>query len=616
MEKEKLFREFPRVSSQQWKDKITKDLKGADYEKKLFWRTEDGFAIPPFYREEDNKKNAYKDILPGDFPFVRGNKPKGNNWLVNQVIEVDDIQKANAKALDIRMKGVDSLTFVFKEGKQPSEEETELLCQNIRADLMELNFKTDEPVKMVQIIDSLAKKYNRDLDKVKGSVFCDPLSQYSLNGRFQKNKESDFSQLENSLKAAEHLPHFHTITVDGSVFHNAGSAIVSEMAFTLSMAADYLNYLTEKDFDIDHIAPHIRFNFSVGSQYFMEIAKFRAVRYLWAKIVNAYGLNDADNAKMYIHCSSSQWNKTIYDPYVNMLRTTTETMSAGIAGIDSMTVLPFNAVYEQGTAFSERIARNQQLILQSESYFDKVADPAAGSYYIENLTEKLIDEAWQLFLEVDGKGGYLKAFDDGFIVQKIKEEARLKDIAIATRRKSILGTNQYPNTNELAENSVQDSYIGETEKNLLTPYRGAEAFEQLRSKTEKYSQKNEKPSVWMFTFGNLAMQKARSQFAGNFFGCAGFQIIDNPGFTKIEKGIAAAKKANPDIVVICSSDEDYSESALQIFKALKNQMTVVLAGYPKDLIEQFKSAGFENFIHTKSNVLEELKRYQQLLNIG
>jgi len=616
MEKEKLFREFPTVSSQEWKDKITKDLKGADYKKKLFWKTEEGLAIPPFYREEDSKNISYKDVLPGDFPFVRGNKSKGNNWLVNQVIEVDDIQMANAKALDIRMKGVDSLTFVFKKGKQPSEEETELLCQNIRADLMELNFKTDDPLKMVQIIDNLAKKYNRDLDKVRGSVFCDPLSQYSLNGRFHKNKESDFSQLENSLKATEHLPNFHAITVDGTIFHNAGSAIVSEMAFTLSMAVDYLNYLTEKDFDIDHIARHIRFNFSVGSHYFMEIAKFRAVRYLWAKIVNAYGLNDADNAKMYIHCSSSQWNKTIYDPYVNMLRTTTETMSASIAGIDSMTVLPFNAVYEQGTAFAERIARNQQLILQGESYFDKVADPAAGSYYIENLTEKLIDEAWKLFLEVDEKGGYLKAFDDGFIVQKIKEEARLKDIAIATRRKSILGTNQYPNTSEKAENLITSSYIGETEKNLLMPYRGAEAFEQLRFRTEEYSQNNERPTVWMFTFGNLAMQKARSQFAANFFGCAGFEITDNPGFTKIENGIAAAKKVNPDIVVICSSDEDYSESASKIYKALKNQMTVVLAGFPKDLIEQLKSEGFENFIHTKSNVLEELKRYQQLLNIG
>ena len=212
--------------------------------------------------------------------------------------------------------------------------------------------------------------------------------------------------------------------------------------------------------------------------------------------VNAYGINDADSAKMYIHCSSSQWNKTIYDPYVNMLRTTTETMSAGIAGVDSMTVLPFNAIYEEGTEFSERIARSQQLILQDESHFDKVADPAAGSYYIENLTQKLITEAWQLFLEVDEKGGYLKSFEDGFIQQRIKKEANQKDMEIATRRKSILGTNQYPNTNEMAENTIHDSYIGETEKNLLIPYRGAEAFEQLRFKTEKFSQENKRVKVY------------------------------------------------------------------------------------------------------------------------
>jgi methylmalonyl-CoA mutase len=417
------------------------------------------------------------------------------------------------------------------------------------------------------------------------------------------------------LKAAEHLPRFHTITVDGSIFHNAGSGIVSEMAFTLSMAVDYLNYLTEKDFDIDEIASHIRFNFSVGSQYFMEIAKFRALRYLWAKIVNAYGLNDADSAKMYIHCSNSRWNKTIFDPYVNMLRTTTETMSAGIAGVDAMTVLPFNSLYEKETAFSERIARNQQLILQGESYFNKVADPAAGSYYIENLTGKLIDEAWQLFLEVDEKGGYLKAFEDGFIQQKVKEEARLKDLAIATKRKSILGTNQYPNTKEKVEKPVFKPSAQANDKNVLTPYRGAQAFEELRFRTEQFARKKTRPKTWMFTFGKLAMQKARSQFAANFFGCAGFEIIDNPGFATIEEGIATAKKAKPEIIVICSSDAEYAEHAPKIFQALKNDAIIVLAGYPKDLIEQLKSEGLENFIHIKSNVLEELKRYQQLLKI-
>jgi len=615
MEKEKLFKDFPPVSTQQWKDKITKDLKGADYEKKLFWKTEEGFAFPPFYRQEDTKTLAFKDVVPGGFPFIRGNNPKGNHWLVNQLIVVDDIQQANAKALDIRMKGIDSLTFVFEEGKQPSEEETEQLLMNIRADLMELNFKTANPEKMVQIIDSLAKKYNRNLEKVKGSVVCDPLSHYSLNGRFRKSREAGFSQLENALKAAEHLPRFHTITVDGSIFHNAGSGIVSEMAFTLSMAVDYLNYLTEKDFDIDEIASHIRFNFSVGSQYFMEIAKFRALRYLWAKIVNAYGLNDADSAKMYIHCSNSRWNKTVFDPYVNMLRTTTETMSAGIAGVDAMTVLPFNAVYKEGTEFSERIARNQQLILKGESHFDKVADPAAGSYYTENLTEKLINEAWQLFLEVDEKGGYFKAFEAGFIQQRVEEEAGQKDLAIATRRKSILGTNQYPNTKEILGKWNAAASIPEDNKNIRKLYRGAEAFEQLRFNTEKFVQNNKRPRAWMFTFGNLAMQKARSQFAGNFFGCAGFEIVDNQGFTTLEEGIAAAKKEAPEIVVICSSDDEYVDNALKIFQALKEETIVVLAGYPKALIEDLKSAGFENFIYVKTNVLEELKRYQQLLKI-
>ncbi|MCF6171454.1 MAG: methylmalonyl-CoA mutase family protein [Bacteroidales bacterium] len=615
MEKEKLFREFPPVSTQGWKDQITKDLKGADYKKKLFWQTGEGFAMAPFYREEDVEKLPLKNVLPGNFPFVRGNSTGGNNWLVSEVIVVDNIRQANAKALDVEQKGVGSLAFVFKPGEQPSERETEELLKNLSAGLMEFNFRTANPAKMVQIVDRLAKKHKRDPEKVRGSVFCDPLSGYSLSGRFKTSRETGFAMMGNALKAAAHLPRFHTITVDGSIFHNAGSGTVSEMAFTLSMAVEYLNYLTDKMHGPDDIAQHIRFNFAVGGNYFMEIAKFRALRYLWAKIVNAYGINDENSAKMYIHCSSSIWNKTMFDPYVNMLRTTTETMSAGIGGVDSMTVLPFDEIFEKPTEMAGRIARNQQLILKGESYFDKVADPAAGSYYIENLTQKLANEAWNLFLEVDERGGYLKAFEQGFIQQRVTEEARKKDMEIAVRKRLIVGINRYPNAAEqlnIIDNAVVKEQNG---TNVLRPCRAALPFEKLRLKTNEFAQNNGRPEVWMFTFGKRSMRRARAQFAADFFGCAGFQLTDNNGFATVEEGIAAAKKARPNIVVMCSSDEDYAENALNIFNALKDKMIVVLAGYPEDLIDSLKTGGIENFIHTKSNVPEELNKYLKLLNI-
>ncbi len=616
-----LFSEFPPVSTEQWKEKIIKDLKGKPYEK-LIRKTPEGFEIKPFYREEDLKNIPFINSLPGEFPFIRGKKTKKNSWLIRQDIRVDDVYKANAKALDIRMRGVDSLGFVFKETINPDENELENLLENIRSDIMELNFTGGDELIIVSAFDALAKKYNRNLEKVRGSVNYDPLGFYSLHGRFQNSEEEDFSKLIKLYKAGTHLPAFQLITVNAQVFHNSGGGIVSELAYALAIGAGYLTYLTDNGLAVDEAAPKIRFHFAVGSEYFMEIAKFRAFRFLWARVVNAYGLNKADNAVAHIHATNSFWNKTVYDPYVNMLRTTTESMSALIAGIDSFTVLPFDATYNIPDNFSERFARNQQLILKEESYFDNVVDPAAGSYYIENLTNELIRHAWQLFLETDKQGGYLESFKRGIVQKRIKDEAAAKDRNIALRKHSVLGVNQYPNITERLEQLNNEAVLypdgvadEKTEAEPLVPYRGAMAFEQLRYQTDRYADNNPRPKVWMFTFGNLAMRRARSQFAGNFFGVAGYEIIDNPGFESVAGGIAAARKAKPDVVVLCASDEDYQSMAKEAFAALKDEFIVVLAGYPSELVEELKASGMENFIHAKSNVLEELKRYQHMLGI-
>ena len=618
MNKEKLFANFPPVSTDAWKEKIVKDLKGADYDKKLVWHTDEGFEVQPFYRAEDLEHVPHSKVLPGSFPFVRGNEIKGNTWLIRQDIVVDDIGETNAKLLDIRMKGVDSFGLIFNPGHIPDEQEVERLLNNIRADVMELNFSCDDPYAVIQIIDQLVKKYNRDLDKVKGSLeFC-PLSRFSTTGRFYVSEIDDFNTISKTFVAGNLLPNFQLLTVNGSIFKNSGAGIVSELAFTLAMGADYLTFLTDNSHDIDEIAPRIRFHFAIGSDYFMEMAKFRAFRFLWAKVVNAYGVSHADYTKTFIHGSNATWNKTLYDPYVNMLRTTTESMSAILGGVDSLNVLPFNEVFDTPDEFSERIARNQQLVLKNESFFDKVADPAAGSYYIETLTTKLIDKAWELFLQVDEKGGYLEAFKQGFIQQKVHGEADKKNRNIALRKMSLLGTNQYPNTTEHLDRSFVKSLektSTESSVDLLVPYRGAEAFEEIRLKTDAYAENNKRPVVWMFTYGNLAMRRARSQFAGNFFGVAGFEIIDNPGFATVEEGIKAAREAKPDIVVICSSDEEYADIALPVYKALKNETIVVLAGYPQDLADKFREEGLNHFIHVRSHVLDELKNYQQMLGI-
>ena len=355
----------------------------------------------------------------------------------------------------------------------------------------------------------------------------------------------------------------------------------------------------------------------------MEIAKIRAARFLWAKVVNAYGPSDAEITRTHIHSLTADWNKTLYDPYVNMLRTTTESMSAIIGGTNSLTVKPFNAIYEAPNKFSERIARNQQLILKEESYFDKIVDPGAGSYYIENLTDSLIEEGWKLFLEIDEAGGFIEAFKKGMVQQQIRESAEARDKAIASRRKILVGSNQYPNFTEHLDSHIEAHVMEPVDCSMenafvetLKPYRGAQEFERLRSRTDGYARGHRRPAAFMFTYGSLSMRRARSQFSGNFFACAGFEVIDNNGFKTVDDGVKAALESKAEIVVICAADEDYPQIAPEILEKIGDQAIVVVAGYPKDSVDELKSKGLKHFIHVKSNVLETLQEFQQMLDIS
>jgi methylmalonyl-CoA mutase len=619
----KIFDQFPPVSTQEWEEKIAEDLKGGDYEKKLIWDTGEGFKVKPYYRAEDLENLPYTDMLPGKFPYVRGQKKNNNDWYIRQDIVVDDIKTANKKALDVLMKGVNSLGFIIHPKFEPTIDEIESLCENIFADAVELNFICfHNSLKIVQYVEKLVKKYNRNLEKIYGSVDFDPLGQFSLKGVFPVSAEASFDLAKQMIEASEHLPNFKVITVNGTYFHNSGSSIVEELAFSLAKGTNYLTQLTERGLTVDKIAPRIKFQMAVGSNYFMEIAKFRAARLLWANIVKAYGCSCEEACMMNIHAITSDWNKTIYDPYVNVLRTTTESMSAIIAGTDSITVNPFNSTYEQPNEFSERIARNQQLLLKEESYLDKVVDPSAGAYYIENLTDSITEQAWKLFMQVQEKGSFLESLKSGFIQETIEKTAQRRNMAIASRKEILLGTNQYANPTESLDKELADKVFVPADRSeeksairTLKPYRGAQAFEMMRFKTDCFSEKNNRPKVIMLTLGNPGMRRARALFAGNFFACAGFEIIDHPGFKSIEQAVDACREAKADIAVICSSDEEYVDLVPKIFELLKDQSIAVVAGYPKAIVEDLKQKGIQHFIHVKSNVLDVLIGFQKILKI-
>jgi methylmalonyl-CoA mutase len=443
-----LFAEFPPVPTEQWEEQIKKDLKGADYKKKLVWRTREGFEIKPYYRREDTASLDHLDTYPGDFPYTRGNAVKKNEWRIRQDIPVEDIKSANKKALDILMKGIDSVGFVFREDDRPTTDKIELLLENIYAEAVEMNFIQGDAHKIIAIVEELAKKYNRDLGKIYGSVDCDPLGDMLRTGKLFPSEDKVMESTKNMVKATELLPNFDAITVHADIIKNAGATVVQELAYGLAMGAEYITKLTEKELTVDEVAPKIRFNMATGPVYFMEIAKHRAARNLWANIVNAYGPSNADHTRMTIHSKNAAWNKTLYDPYVNMLRTTTETMSMALGGVNSISVMPFNEIFEKPNEFSERIARNQQILLKEESYFNKVADIGAGSYYIENLTDALAESAWKVFLQIQDQGGFIAAFRNGFVQKHITEAAQKRDMALASRKETLLGTNQYPGFSE------------------------------------------------------------------------------------------------------------------------------------------------------------------------
>ena len=618
----KLFSEFAPNTMQEWIDKVTVDLKGADFNKKLVWRTNEGFNVQPMYRLENMQDLKNLDCLPGEFPFVRGNKKDNNDWYVRQDIVVEDLAEANKKALDGLNRGVKSLGFVLNGCQEFTKADMEVLLKDICLECVEINFVAG--CKKGSILDAFkAVVEERGIapEKIQGGINVDPLTALTRKGKNCCDKP--FENVKVNLEKMAAYKNFKTIEVGGYVFNNSGSSIVQELGFSLAAGVEYLDKLTDAGMKIDEVAPKIRFHFATGSKYFMEIAKLRAARYLWAHIVKAYNPCCDCVCKMNIHAETSEWNKTVYDPNVNMLRTQTETMSATIGGVDSFTVHPYDYIYEcHPSELGERVARNQQLLLKEESHFSKIVDPAGGSYYIEELTQFIAEAAWKLFLEVQEQGGMVKALESGFVQAAVKATAQKRDQDIANRKENFLGTNQFPNFNEKMDKELcacilepEDKTAPDAVVETLKPYRGTQAFEAMRIRTDLFAkEQGRRPVVYMFPMGNLAMRKARAQFACNFFACAGFQVMDNNGFKTVEEGAKACMDNKADIVVICSSDDEYATIAPEVYAAMKDKAIIVVAGNP-ECRPQLEEIGIKNYVHVKCNVLEDLKAYQQKLGI-
>lgn len=611
--KERLFDQFPEVSYAEWRAKVEADLKGADFNKKLVWRTNEGFDVQPVYRAEDIADFKTTDSLPGQYPYVRGTRTD-NDWLTRQDIIAETAEEANKTALDVLTKGVTSLGF-----KVAAPEDVATLLNGIALDKVEINL-TCCPGKVVEVAKALvaAVEAAGAKDTFRGSIDYNPLRRQFRHGVEGVDAAAIAAKACELLDVVAPVPALRCLTVDSDILANAGAFIYQELGYALAWGAQWMTLLTDAGRAAEEVAMRIKFNMCVSSNFFMEIAKFRAARMLWAQIVKQYGADEAA-AKMLVNATTSRFNQTIYDAHVNLLRSQTETFSACVAGVDSIVTTPFDTPYKTPDTFSERIARNQQFLLKEESHMDKVVDPAGGSYYVEELTVSIAQEAWKLFLATVDEGGFFACVGDGRVQKAVNDSCAKRHTDVARRKEILLGTNQYPNINEKATDKIENAackcHCGcgghEDGPNALVNKRAATDFEELRLATEAAAKR---PKVFMLTIGNLAMRLARAQFSTNFFGCAGYEIIDNLGFNTVEEGVDAALAKGADVVVLCSSDDEYAELAPAAYKYLDGRAEFVVAGNPA-CTDDLKAVGIKDFVHVRCNVLDTLRDFNnRLLN--
>lgn len=599
---DKLFSGFAPVSKNQWKAKAIEDLKGADFDKKLVWKTDDGFPVYPFYTKEDIA--AIDHLQAQDRLFAHPYR----EWVRYAAIRVTDAATANRQALAMLQSGATGLLFTFADAAEP---DFPALLKGIDLIGVAISFATAQP-SLALVSEYFTFLYEQHIkpEDIKGFYASDVLESWITRG-----VEPDFETVANLVRITAEAPGFKSLVVQSHAFVNAGASTTQELAFTLNKVTDYLDKLTEAGVDKESVTNSLMLHLAIGGDYFFEIAKLRAVRILLKGILDLYG---SDAEALPILASNALWSKSFYDPNVNLLRNTTEAMSAVLGGCDALLVQPHDAGFAEPSAFSQRIGLNVSNLLKEEAYLDKVVDPAAGCYYIESLTSMLTDKALSVFKEVEAAGGFMDAFREGMIQGRVQAIREKKEAEVASRKRVYVGTNKYPNGLEKTILPADGGAVDVTSAiPLLAPQRATRQFEELRSRTLARAQTSGyTPRVYLATFGNLAMRKARASFASEFFGTAGFTIMGEFFNSDPAQGAAASAASEADIVVICSSDTDYESGALafaQAFRAKAPNKLLVLAGYPEALVASLQEAGVDYFIHVKTHAIEVLTEFQNKL---
>ncbi len=463
------FDEFAVPDYGQWKEEVVKALKGAPFEKIMFTPTYENLTIQPIYRPDDLKGLPHMDSQPGFPPFVRSTRVGGyleKAWDICQELHASLPEEFNTESRYDLERGQTMVNLVLDEpsraGFDPAEREDSLVgyrgmslstLADVRSTFKNMDMERipllchcgAATFPLLSLIAAGLKKEGIDLKKVQGCIGSDPLTELALRGSLRIELAGAYDLMYQSTAwAKEAMPKLQTIFVQGHPYHDSGASSTEEVAFALATAAEYLRELINRGMSVNDITPRIRFGFSLGSNFFMEIAKLRAGRILWSQLTQAFGA-DEQARKMNVHGRTSAYNKTIYDPYVNMLRITSEGFSGAVGGVDSMHLAPFDEPVRTPDRFSRRIARNAQIILQQEARFTMPIDMGGGSYYIEKLTDEFARAAWGIFQEIEAMGGMARAIADGYPQKHAADTAAKRWQRIAGRQDVILGTNMYAN---------------------------------------------------------------------------------------------------------------------------------------------------------------------------
>ncbi len=583
-DEQKLFSDFTPGTASDWEERARKDLRDTPLES-LYLNTHEGIRIKPFYTREDIEHLPLLHQQPGSYPFMRGTDTTKNTWLnIQQVKAVGSGKLAIDKATDAVKRGADGIEFIVQ---SPLNFDVAYLAGELDLTACTVIYTLQEDA--AAFMERLAKQLKENgtaLEHLRGAVSYDLLTG---NGALTAEEVRESAQV---LQLTGNSPHLYGLTVDSTRFSSLGASFTQEIALTLNAAVSYIDRLTEAGVPVEAVLRSMRFYMASGTNYFFEIVKLRVVRLLWAAVVAAYKADTALAARLHIHSSSSSWQETTLDPHVNMLRVTTEAMAAIMAGCNALTVTPYDNAFQQSGEFSERIARNVSTILKEEAYLDKAIDPAAGSYYLETLTQELASLSWELFQEVEAKGGFEAAYESGFILGSITEVSRKKFRNIATGREVLVGTNKFPNPTEQIsfnpEELIQSARFDTT--------RAAYPTEVMRMATELHLRKRKRrPKAVIALIGHTEKQHVNASFAEEFFSCAGFET-ERQAYESAAEASGILLHAAAEVVVVAASEAAYAREFAPKLKEHATKPAVILADDPKHMKADLLEQGFDNFI--------------------